>query len=100
MEIEGNFWPFPGSVLLRKRNHAKSSILYRFWNYFLEEYSFAQNTIFFHVLKYGIPGSVLREQILSKVRLSILYMLMMDEKYLMFILYYYVILITKQTNNV
>ena len=52
-------WPFPGSVLLRKRNHAKSSIFYCFWNCFLEVYSFAQNTIFLHILKYGIPGSVL-----------------------------------------
>ena len=25
----------------------------------LEVYSFAQNTLFLHVLKYGIPGSVL-----------------------------------------
>ena len=42
-----------------KRNHAKSSISYCFWNWFLEVYSFAQNTIFLHILKYGIPGSVL-----------------------------------------
>ena len=68
------FRPFPGSVFPLKRNHGKSSILYCFWNYFLEVYSFvqkSQNTIFFWIYSnMAFLDVYSMNRIMSKVRLG------------------------------
>ena len=67
--------PFPGSVLLCSQHHFFACTqIWHSWKctpseeksckivnilLFLEVYSFAQNIILLHILKYGIPGSVL-----------------------------------------